>query len=156
NASSMPGKADTKETSDMAHGWTPSSPGPFPGSRSERAFASSIPASSRRRTTLLSGAWAKAGRRLSKTSAPSPAGRTDAMEKIAVRGFRRAPPLRRGRRAAFACRAPEEAGLPCEARSMGFGDPGSDAYPQRELGTEEAIDMDAGRANTPDALEAFT
>jgi uncharacterized protein YndB with AHSA1/START domain len=47
-------KADTKETSDTGHGWTPSSRGRSPGRKTEPAFALSIPASSRRRTTPLS------------------------------------------------------------------------------------------------------
>jgi hypothetical protein len=54
NASSTPGKADTKETSDTARGWTLSLRGPFPGSRTERAFALSTPALRCRRTILLS------------------------------------------------------------------------------------------------------
>jgi len=77
------------------------------------------------------------------------------MEKIAVWGFRWAPPLRRGWCATFACWALEEAGLPYEARLIGFEDLGSDAYRQRQFSTKEAIDMDAGWANTLDAREVF-
>jgi hypothetical protein len=50
------------------------------------------------------------------------------MEKIAVWGFRWAPPLRRGRCATFACWALEEAGLPYEARLIGFEDLDSDTW----------------------------
>jgi len=71
-------------------------------------------------------------------------------EKIAVWGFRWAPPLRRGWCATFACRALEEAGLPYEAHLIGFEDLGSDAYRQRQLSTKEAIDMDVGWASTLD------
>jgi hypothetical protein len=38
---------------------------------------------------------------------------------------------------------------------IGFEDLGSDAYRQRQFSTREAIDMDAGWANTLDALEVF-
>src|SRR6266851_7969540 len=41
---SVPGKVDTRETSDTALGWTLWSRGPFPGLKTERAFAFSIPA----------------------------------------------------------------------------------------------------------------
>jgi hypothetical protein len=48
----MPGTADTRETSDTAHDSAMSSRGPFPGLKTVRALR--IPASSRRRTILLS------------------------------------------------------------------------------------------------------
>jgi hypothetical protein len=38
---------------------------------------------------------------------------------------------------------------------IGFEDLGSDASRQRQFSTREAIDMDAGWANTLDALEVF-
>ncbi len=57
--------------------------------------------------------------------------------------------------ATFACWALEEAGLPYEARLIGFEDLGSDAYRQRQFSTKEATDMDAGWANTLDAREVF-
>jgi hypothetical protein len=49
----------------------------------------------------------------------------------------------------------KEAGTPYEARLIGFEDLGSDAYRQRRFITKDAIDLDAGWANTLDALQAL-